>query len=120
MIGAALRLAVGLVLALAAVPAALPQPLRRFAGRNAVFEPDSDAPKLMFPPDGARLPLDATGLPVKLRDGAPPFTLMANGAPVRTHLHRRETMLGGLSRGYSTLSVIDAAGRSARVTIWIE
>lgn len=100
--------------------AALPQPLRRFTGRNAVFEPETDAPKLIFPPDGARLPVDAAGLPVKLRDGVPPFTLMANGAPVRTGLRHRETTVGGLSRGYSTLSVIDAAGRSARITFWVD
>lgn len=100
--------------------AKLPQPLRRFAGREAVFKPEPDAPKLIFPPDGARLPLDDTALAVKLRDGTPPFTWLANGAPLKSGVRRRETTLDGISRGFSTLSVIDAKGRSSRVTVWID
>lgn len=98
----------------------LPQPLRRFTGRNAVFEAAEDAPKLTFPPPGARLPLAGEGLPVKLRDGTPPFTWLANGVPLRTGERRRETTLEGLSQGYSTLSVIDAEGRASRVTVWLD
>lgn len=60
----------------------LPQPLRRFTGREAAFAPAPDAPKLIFPPDGARLALVAGDLAVKLRDGTPPFTILANGRPV--------------------------------------
>ncbi|MEQ9239915.1 penicillin-binding protein 1C [Roseovarius indicus] len=100
--------------------AELPQPLKRFTGREAVFRPEEDAPKLVFPPSGARLPVDGIGLAVKLRDGTPPFTWMANGAAVLTGIHRRDTVLNGLSRGYSTLSVIDAEGRADRVTVWID
>jgi len=100
--------------------AELPQPLRRFAGRGAVFAPAPDAPKLIFPPAGARLPVGIGALPVKLRDGTPPFTWIANGIPVLTGTRRREAMLEGLTRGYSTLSVIDAEGRADRVTVWID
>lgn len=99
--------------------AELPPPLRRFAGRNGVFAPAPDAPKLIFPPDGARLALDGT-LPVKLRDGTPPFTWLADGTPVRTGLRRRETALPAPAQGSSTLAVIDATGRAARTTVWIE
>ena len=105
---------------LIATTAELPQPLRRFAGRDAVFEPAEGAPRLVFPPAGARVPMQGGELPVKLRGGTPPFTWLANGAPVATGLRRRETMLPGLSRGFSTLSVIDAEGRADRVTIWLE
>ena len=100
--------------------AELPQPLKRFTGREAVFRPDEDAPKLIFPPAGARLPVEGAGLAVKLRGGTPPFTWLANGAAVLTGVHRRDTVLDGLSRGYSTLSVIDAEGRADRVTVWID
>lgn len=100
--------------------AALPQPLRRFAGRDALFEPEADAPKLIFPPDGARLPISGQSLTVKLRDGAPPFTWMANGQPLKTGSHRREAQLDGITQGFSTLSVIDARGRSSKVTVWID
>ena len=100
--------------------AELPRPLRRFLGRNAPFEPATDAPKLIFPPDGARLALADGGLPVKVRDGKPPFTWLANGAPVLTGVQIREADLTGLSTGYSQLSVIDARGRAARVTVELD
>lgn len=99
--------------------AELPQPLRRFAGREAVFSAAPDAPKLIFPPDGARLSL-AGEVPAKVRDGKPPFTWLANGAAVLTGANTREVMLPSLSAGFSDLSVIDASGRSARVTIRID
>lgn len=40
-----------------------------------------------------------------------------NGSPILTGVHRRETTLTGISEGFSKISVIDAAGRSARVTV---
>lgn len=98
----------------------LPQPLRRFRGRDAVFQPDDDAPKLAFPPDGARLLLEDHGLVVKLRDGQPPFTVLANGLPLVTGNRNRELALIGLGKGFVTLSVIDAQGRSDRVNIRVD
>ncbi|MFU1478428.1 penicillin-binding protein 1C [Roseovarius sp. C7] len=98
----------------------LPQPLRRFTGRDAAFAPAPNAPKLIFPPDGARLTLDGAGLPVKLRDGTPPFTLLANGAPVATGLRQHELTVPGLTKGFSELAVIDAKGRAARVSVRLD
>jgi penicillin-binding protein 1C len=100
--------------------AQLPKPLQRFEGRNAVFEKDSDAPKLSFPPDGARLASSDVGVVVKLRDGAPPFTVLANGSLVVTGNRAREFVLPNISHGFVTLSVIDAKGRSDRVSIRVE
>ena len=103
------------------VPTAdLPQPLRRFTPRDAVFSAAPDAPKLIFPPDGARLVADEHGVPVKVRDGKPPFTWMANGTPLLTGVHTRQARLIGLGAGFSQLSVIDAAGRTSRVTIRLD
>lgn len=98
----------------------LPQPLRRFRGRNAVWQPQSDAPKLAFPPDGARLPLADHGLVLKLRDGVPPFTVLANGRPVLTGNREREIALTGMARGFVSLAVIDAKGRSDRVQVQLD
>ena len=100
--------------------ALLPQPLKRFRGRNAVFAQEPDAPKLAFPPDGARLPLNDTGLVVKLRDGIPPFTVLADGKPLLTGNRTREVALHGIGKGFVTLSVIDAKGRSDRVNIRVD
>lgn len=99
--------------------AQLPQPLRRFSGRNAVFQSAPDAPKVVFPPDGARVPLTGV-LPVKVRDGTPPFTWIADGRPVLLGERGREAQIEGLSEGFSNLSVIDAEGRSAQVTVRID
>ncbi len=100
--------------------AELPQPLRRFTGRRAVFEAAPDAPKLAFPPDGARLALSDAGLVVKVRDGRAPFTWMANGAPVLRSVQAREAQLPLLGEGFVQLSVIDSDGRAARATIRLD
>lgn len=98
----------------------LPPPLRRFTARGAAFGPAPNAPKLAFPPDGAHLPLSGNTLPVKVRNGIPPFTWMADGRPLLTGVRRRETALPGLEKGFSILSVIDARGRAARVSVRLD
>ena len=97
--------------------ASLPLPLQRFGARGVA---PVDAPRLAFPPDGARLPLAGQALTVKLRDGVPPFTWLADGAPLVVGTHRREAALEGLGKGHVTLSVIDAAGRADRVRVVLE
>ena len=93
--------------------AQLPQPLRHFRSRSAAFEPDAAAPAIGFPPDGSEVELLLEGLMVKVEGGTAPFTWLANGLPV-SNGGARETMLAALGKGFITLSVIDAEGRSAR------
>jgi penicillin-binding protein 1C len=97
--------------------AQLPQPLQRFRSRSAAFEAAADGPAVAFPPDGAEVELLPTGLLAKVEGGTAPFTWLANGAPVALSLRDRAVMLPGLGIGFVTLSVIDAAGRSARATV---
>ncbi|MDQ2095646.1 penicillin-binding protein 1C [Rhodalgimonas zhirmunskyi] len=101
--------------------ARLPLPLQRFRGRNAAFSAPADAPVMAFPPDGARLAMQP-GLPlvVKIREGVPPFTVLADGAPAVTGARTREIALTGIGRGFHRLSVIDARGQSARVDIRLD
>ncbi|MDH3264591.1 MAG: penicillin-binding protein 1C, partial [Paracoccaceae bacterium] len=92
--------------------AELPQPLRRFRGREAVFAGADDAPRVAFPPDGAEV--EAGGLLVlKVERGTPPFTWLADGRPVAVASHERQELVEGVGAGFVTLSVIDAEGRSA-------
>ncbi|WP_299349353.1 penicillin-binding protein 1C [uncultured Shimia sp.] len=100
--------------------AQLPQPLQRFRGREAVFEPASDTPIVAFPPNGARLAQLDGGLTVKIREGVLPLTILANGRPLATRQHRRDIDLDFAEKGASTLTVIDDNGRSDRITIWID
>ncbi|MCZ4352000.1 penicillin-binding protein 1C [Roseovarius aestuarii] len=100
--------------------AMLPQPLRRFTPRDAVFQAAPGAPQLVFPPDGTRMTAPDSGLPLKLRGGTPPFTILANGTPVLTGLRTWQAELPGLGAGFSHLSVIDALGRTARITVRLD
>jgi len=100
--------------------AALPHPLRRFRPRDAVFRDRPDAPELAFPPDGATIEAVSGDIVVKVRDGRPPFTWLANGMPVLTQSHDRATVIEGQGPGFMTLSVIDAEGRSARSRIRLD
>jgi penicillin-binding protein 1C len=95
--------------------AALPGPLRQFRSRTAVFA-DAQAPELAFPPDGALVETQGAPLVVKIAGGTPPFTVLANGAPLVVANRSRAPELP-LAAGHVTLSVIDAAGRSVRTSV---
>ena len=97
--------------------AQLPQPLQRFRSRTAAFEADLDAPAVAFPPDGAEVELLSSGLLVKVRGGTAPFTWLVDGLPLQVATRDRESVLALPQTGFVTLSVIDAAGRSARATV---
>lgn len=103
--------------ALLVANAQLPAPLRNFRNRHAAFESAPDAPSVSFPPDGAEVELLPEGLMVRVAGGKAPYTWLANGLPVALSMERREAFLTGLGRGFVTLSVIDAEGRAARVTV---
>ena len=77
----------------------------------------------MFPPDGARIDLTGSGgapLTLKLQDGRPPFRWLANGRPLAAAARRRGLAWQPDGAGTSTLTVIDAAGRAASVTVSVE
>nr|WP_254604296.1 penicillin-binding protein 1C [Leisingera sp. ANG59] len=100
--------------------AELPQPLQRFRPRDAAFSAPADAPELIFPPEGARLALDGAGLTLKLRGGTAPFLVLANGQPVLSGQRRREFSLPSPGPGFSSLVIVDGAGRSDRVNLRID
>lgn len=98
--------------------AELPVPLRRFEGpvQGAIGRPL----RLTFPPNGARLALDAAPIVIKLQGGQAPFTVLADGRPIALNQHRKEIEIGEVGRGFSTLVVLDRVGNSDRVTIRLE
>jgi penicillin-binding protein 1C len=103
----------------------LPTPLRRFR------HPDDDkvardaAPEIAFPGDGVDVDLglasgDASPLMVKVRNGVPPFTYFANGAPFGRPDFARQNAWVPDGPGYVTLSVVDAEGRGDAVTVFLD
>ncbi|MCT4555216.1 MAG: penicillin-binding protein 1C [Pelagimonas sp.] len=89
----------------------LPAHLHRFGPRGET------APlQLTFPPEGATLQAGGS-IPVKLRGGTPPYTLLADGAVLATGLRRPEFIADLNGPGFAVLSVIDALGQSGRVSV---
>ncbi|WP_245478421.1 penicillin-binding protein 1C [Mesorhizobium sp. M4B.F.Ca.ET.049.02.1.2] len=106
----------------------LPVTLARFgAGSDGLVQatPAEPAPTIVFPPDGARVDLaansaDASPLVLKLQGGRAPFRWLANGKPLSGIDRRRTATWLPDGAGYSTLTVIDAAGRAASVKVFVE
>jgi len=100
----------------------LPQPLKRFRGVNAVFEAALNPPEIAFPPDGARVDLGIgqgqdMPLVVKVRNGTPPFTWIADGRPVSIATRERQVQIVPLGPGFMDLSVVDANGLSQKARV---
>lgn len=106
----------------------LPITLTRFgtvADAQAGIAATEPAPRIVFPPDGARVDLGASGsevtpLVLKLQGGRAPFRWLANGKPLAGVDRRRTATWLPDGTGYSTLTVIDAAGRATSVKVFVE
>jgi penicillin-binding protein 1C len=105
--------------------ASLPPPLRHFRDPQQPEPGASDHLEIAFPQDGVAVDLGMSGgapspLVIKVRNGALPFTFFANGVPIgRSPFARSETWRPD-GPGFVTLSVVDAAGKSDRVTVFVE
>ncbi len=100
--------------------AKLPANLRLFQSRDAVFDADPDWPVVAFPPDGAVLRRSGVGVPLRLRAGTLPLTVLVNGLPVGESLRQRDVVLPLDDPGFAQISVVDAKGRSASVEIRLD
>lgn len=98
----------------------LPDPLKKFRGRDAVFDRPQDALELAFPPEGARLASVSEGVTVKVKNAVYPLTFLANGRPVLTNARASDVVLPMDGKGSATVTVIDAKGRSDRVRFWVD
>lgn len=96
----------------------LPPPLRRLGGGSAPVS--LPAPRIAFPPSGARVAPVAGTIALKVRDGRPPFTWLVEGQPIETLGLDREITWTPKGRGYAAISVIDGAGRSAATRIFVD
>lgn len=106
----------------------LPAALQRFAGDVALGGDGSRPsmpPVIVYPPAGAQVDLglaegEAPPLVMKLEGGTPPFRWFADGKPIGDKVRRRTTSWQAPGPGFSTLSVVDAAGEAASVTVFLQ
>lgn len=103
----------------------LPQPLRRFRHPDDDMVKRDAAPEIAFPADGVDVDLGLSlggmaPLMVKVRNGVPPFTFLANGAPFGRSAFARQSSWMPDGPGFVTLSVVDAEGRSDAVQVFLQ
>lgn len=108
----------------------LPHALRKFKTGNATTSiagaDGSLPPRIVYPPQGARVALGSGGsgplmpLVIKLQGGSGPYRLIANGQALPKPTRRRVLNWMPDSPGASTLTVMDAKGRAASVSVFID
>jgi len=101
----------------------LPPPLQRLVPDGAASAA-SEPPRIMFPPDGARIELSkGTGrepLALKISGGAAPLTVMVNGVPLPAQGGRRTVFFEPDGPGFARLTVLDARGASDSVSVRLQ
>ena len=101
----------------------LPPPLQRFTiGGSLVSLPEP--PRIMFPPDGARLELPGGNAPeplaLKIAGGRGPLSVMVNGVPLAAQPGRRTFFFTPDGPGFARLTVMDARGATDSVTVRLQ
>ena len=77
-------------------------------------------PQIRFPVDGAQLLLDReSNVTLMVEGGVPPYHWLVDGRPVATRQLRRESLWFPDGPGAAQISVIDAAGNTNRVAVWV-
>ncbi|HEV7345648.1 MAG TPA: penicillin-binding protein 1C [Devosia sp.] len=102
----------------------LPAPLQRFRHPDEDLVARVAAPEIAFPGDGVDVDLglaagEGSPLMVKVRNGVPPFTFFANGAPFGRAEFARQSLWEPDGPGFVTLSVVDAEGRADTVRVFL-
>src|SRR6185312_13338556 len=104
-----------------ATNARLPPPLRHFSPDAAPGEA-RDRPRIMFPPNGARLELAGDGAPValKIAGGHGLLTVMVNGVPLPALPGRHTLFFQPDGPGFVRLTVMDARGLTDSVMVRLQ
>ncbi len=100
----------------------LPPPLQRFGFGNG--RETAERPRIMFPPDGARLELTGGERPnpvvLKIAGGRAPLTVMMNGVPLAAESGRRTLFFRPDGLGFVRLTVMDATGATDSVSVRLQ
>jgi penicillin-binding protein 1C len=100
----------------------LPPPLQRF---NPETGPRvaADPPRIMFPPDGARIELagnEQNSVPLKIAGGMMPLTVMVNGVPIGPETTRRNLFFQPNGAGFVRVTVQDRRGSADSVMVRVQ
>ena len=104
--------------------AKLPPPLKHFVpGERGVANAESRL-HILFPPDGARLELTASGskpdpLPLKVTGAVAPLTILVNGAPASAQ-PRGTLFFQPDGPGFARVTVIDGSGAADSVQVRLD
>jgi penicillin-binding protein 1C len=100
----------------------LPPPLQHFSADGGLAA--SEPPRIMFPPDGARIELAKGAAPepvvLKIAGGAAPLTVMVNGVPLSDQGGRRTLFFAPDGPGFVRLTVMDARGATDSVSVRLQ
>ena len=103
---------------LIAATANLPPAMRYFGTLGK--EAQVDGPEIAFPPDQAQIEVAAgNALPVEIRRGEQPLTVLINGAPLATDPWRRRIDWIPDGAGQADILVIDANGAIAQSSVFL-
>ena len=101
----------------------LPPPLQHFSSDGSLSAA-SEPPRIMFPPDGARIELAKGAAPepvaLKIAGGAAPLTVMVNGVPLAAQGGRRTLFFAPDGPGFVRLTVMDARGATDSVSVRLQ
>jgi penicillin-binding protein 1C len=99
----------------------LPAGLRRLDPKpSAGIVHEATAPKILYPPDGSTVEWHGEGVPLEAAGGLRPLRWLADGRPLPPGEARRTLYWRPGGIGFTRLTVIDAAGRSAQATVRLE
>jgi penicillin-binding protein 1C len=89
----------------------------------------TDQLRIAYPPDGAELELgvsnatagggQAQPLVVKFKGGVGPFSYLVNGKPFGQHRGDRQLVWKPDTSGFANVTIVDAKGRSAGITVYL-
>jgi penicillin-binding protein 1C len=100
----------------------LPPPLRHYRAEGDLGS--ASTPRIMFPPNGARIELSGGDEPqplmLKVQGGVGVLTVLMNGIPVADPSRRRTLFVAPDGRGFTRLTVMDARGGSDSVIVRIQ
>lgn len=104
----------------------LPPPLQRFRPEGYVGAEAEQSPRIMFPPNGARLELTRAHdgafdpVPVKIAGGAGPLTVLVDGVPLAADTTKRVLFFAPPGPGFLRLTVTDSRGAADSVTVRVQ